>query len=96
MNWIRKLSSRQLFADMIFKKKVCVPFIGQNLVCKTDTQEEAIKYDKNAIGALKSDDNEISIKHLQSDYLDFLILDHLMSHYLNFTILPCTFSCWTV
>ena len=30
-------------------KDVWVPSIGQNLICKTDTQEEAMEYDKNAI-----------------------------------------------
>ena len=30
-------------------KDVWVPRIGQNLICKTDTQEEAMEYDKNAI-----------------------------------------------
>ena len=45
-------------------KDVWVPGIGQNLVCKTDTQEEAMEYDKNAIGVFKSDDPETVVGHL--------------------------------
>ena len=41
-----------------------VPFIGQNLICRTDTREEAIEHDKNAIGVFKSADKETLIGHL--------------------------------
>ena len=45
-------------------KDVWVPRIGQNLVCKTDTREKAMEYDKNAIGVFKSDDPETLVGHL--------------------------------
>ena len=35
-----------------------------NLICKTDTREEAMEYDKNAIGVFKSDDPETLVRHL--------------------------------
>ena len=37
-------------------KDAWAPHIGQKLICKTDTREEAIEYDKNAIGVFKSTD----------------------------------------
>ena len=41
-----------------------VPSIGQNLICRTDTREEAIEHDKNAIGVFKSGDKETLVGHL--------------------------------
>ena len=41
-----------------------VPPIGQNLICRTDTREEAIEHDKNAIGVFKSGDKETLVGHL--------------------------------
>ena len=45
-------------------KDVWVPSIGQNFICKTDTREEAMEYDKNVIGVFKSDDPETLVGHL--------------------------------
>ena len=45
-------------------KNVWVPRIGQNLICKSDTREEAMEYDKNAVGVFKSDDPETLVGHL--------------------------------
>ena len=45
-------------------KDLWVPCIGQNLICKTDTLEEVMEYDKNAIGVFKSDDPETLVGHL--------------------------------
>ena len=45
-------------------KDVWVPCIGQNLICKTDTLEEAMEYNKNAIGVFKLDDPETLVGHL--------------------------------
>ena len=39
-------------------KDVLVPLIGQELICKADNGEEAIEYDKNAIGIFKTGDPE--------------------------------------
>ena len=48
-------------------KNVWVPRIGQNLICKTDTREEAMEYDKNAIGVFKSDAPENLVGHLPTE-----------------------------
>ena len=45
-------------------KDVWVPRIVQNLVCKADTREEAMEYDKNAIGVFKSDEPESLVGRL--------------------------------
>ena len=56
-------------------KDVWVPRTGQNLICKTDTREEAMEYDKNAIGVFKSDDPETLVGHLP-------LVGNLMSTYI--------------
>ena len=38
--------------------------MSMNLICKTDTREEAMEYEKNAIGIFKSDDPETLVGHL--------------------------------
>ena len=43
-----------------------------SLVCKTDTREEAMEYDKNAIGVFKSDDPETLVGHLPIE-ISFLL-----------------------
>ena len=35
-----------------------------NLICKTDTREEVMEYDKNAVGVFKSADPETLVGHL--------------------------------
>ena len=45
-------------------KDVWVPLIGQELICKADNREEAIEYDKNAIGVFKTGDPETLVGHL--------------------------------
>ena len=54
-------------------KDVWVPHIGQNLICKRDTREEAMEYDKNAIGVFKSDDPETLVEHLPIEISCLLI-----------------------
>ena len=55
-------------------KDVWVPCIGQNLICKTDTQEEPMEYDKNAIGVFKSDDTETLVGHLRNLMSTYIFL----------------------
>ena len=38
--------------------------IGQELICKRDSREEALEYDRNAIGIFKSGQSEILVGHL--------------------------------
>ena len=45
-------------------KDVWVPLIGQEFICKADDREEAIEYDKNAIGVFKTGDPETLVGHL--------------------------------
>ena len=45
-------------------KDIWVPSIGQNLVCKTDTREEATEYDKNVVVVLKSGEKETLFESL--------------------------------
>ena len=45
-------------------KDVWVPLIGQELICKADNREEAIEYDKNAIGVFKTGDPETLVGYL--------------------------------
>ena len=60
-NWVpeKKLEFQTAIRGHHICKDIWVPSIGQNLVCKTGTRKEAIKYDKNAIGIFKSGDNRI-------------------------------------
>ena len=46
---------------------IWVPSIGQNLVCKTDTQEEAVEYDEDHIGVFKSGDKETLVVHMPTE-----------------------------
>ena len=48
-------------------KDVWVPLRGQELVCKADNREEAIEYDKNAIGVFKTGDPEALVGHLPKE-----------------------------
>ena len=50
--------------NYIFTKTVGYHLLGQNLICRTDTREEAIEHDKNAIGVFKSGDQETLVGHL--------------------------------
>ena len=45
-------------------KDVWIPSIGQELICKAGNREEAIQYDKNAIGVFKTGDPETLVGHL--------------------------------
>ena len=58
-------------------KDTWVPSIGQNLICRTDTREEVIEYDKNAIGVFKSGDKETLVGHLPIE-ISCLLTNFLM------------------
>ena len=70
-------------------KDVWVPHIGQNLICKTDTREEAMEYDKNAIGVFKSDDPETLVGHLPIEISCLLtyFLEASLENKLNVTVI---------
>ena len=59
-------------------KDTWTPHVGQKLICKTDTREEAIEYDQNAIGVFKTTD-EITqlVGHLPIE------LSCLLTNFLN-------------
>ena len=65
MNWIIKLSSKQLFANIIIFAKTLGYLIFYRVWCLKHTQVETIEYDKNAISVFKSDDKEMLARHLQ-------------------------------
>ena len=59
-------------------KDAWAPHIGQKLICKTDTREEAIEYDKNAIGVFKSTDEvTLLVGHLPIE------ISCLLTNFLN-------------
>ena len=51
--------------------------MSMNLTCKTDTREEAMEYEKNAIGVFKSDDPETLVGHL------LIEISCLLTHFLE-------------
>ena len=58
--------------------KTWAPHIGQKLICKTDTREEAIEFDKNDIGVFKSTDEEtLLVGHLPIE------ISCLLTNFLN-------------
>ena len=59
-------------------KDAWAPHIGQKLICKTDTREEAIEYDQNAIGVFKSTDEvTLLVGHLPIE------ISCLLTNFLN-------------
>lgn len=59
-------------------KDAWTPHIGQKLICKTDNREEAIEYDKNAIGVFKSvDEVTLLVGHLPIE------ISCLLTNFLN-------------
>ena len=63
--------------DHIYKG-TWAPHIGQKLICKTDTREEAIEYDQNAIGVFKSTDEvTLLVGHLPIE------ISCLLTNFLN-------------
>ena len=59
-----KIEFQTAIRDHHIYKDVWVPLIGQELICKADNHEEAIEYDKNAIGVFKTGDPETLVRHL--------------------------------
>ena len=53
-------------------KDIWVSSIGHNSVCKTDTWEKAIEYDKIVIGIFKSGNKEALVGHLPIEISCFL------------------------
>ena len=42
-------------------KDIWVPLIGQELICKRDSRDEALEYDINAIGVFKPGNPEVLV-----------------------------------
>ena len=53
-----KIEFQTAFRRHHIYKDIWVPFFGKNLLCKADTREKAIEYDKSVIGVFKSGDQE--------------------------------------
>ena len=58
-------------------KDIWVPLIGQELICKRDSRDEALEYDRNAIGVFKPGNPEVLVGHLPIE------LSCLFKHFLE-------------